>query len=75
MHQQSQSPRRLYDFEPQRKTFRDEVMQGLQDSRKNCQVSTSTMTSVHSCSSRFVNWTSTTPRAPSSASCKRTCMR
>src|SRR3984893_17147436 len=29
-----QSPLGLYDFEPQRKTFRDEVLQGLQDARK-----------------------------------------
>src|SRR5258708_20682353 len=29
-----QSPPGLYDFEPQRKTFRDEVLQGLLDSRK-----------------------------------------
>src|SRR5258708_32447668 len=29
-----QSPPGLYDFEPQRKTMRDEVLQGLQDSRK-----------------------------------------
>src|SRR5579864_8097213 len=28
------SPLGLYDFEPQRKTFRDEVVQGLQDARK-----------------------------------------
>jgi dimethylhistidine N-methyltransferase len=28
------SPLGLYDFEPQRKTFRDEVLQGLQDARK-----------------------------------------
>src|SRR5712692_1048765 len=28
------SPLRLYDFEPQHKTFRDEVLQGLQDARK-----------------------------------------
>src|SRR2546425_7323398 len=34
MHQQSQRPLGLYDFEPQQKTFRDEVLQGLQDSRK-----------------------------------------
>jgi dimethylhistidine N-methyltransferase len=34
MHQQSQSPPGLYDFEPQRRTFRDEVLQGLQDARK-----------------------------------------
>jgi dimethylhistidine N-methyltransferase len=29
-----QRPLGLYDFEPQRKTFRDEVLQGLQDGRK-----------------------------------------
>jgi dimethylhistidine N-methyltransferase len=34
MHQSMDSPLRLYDFEPQQKTFRDEVLQGLQDSRK-----------------------------------------
>lgn len=34
MHQHSNSPLRLYDFEPQRNTFRDEILQGLQDSRK-----------------------------------------
>ena len=34
MHHQSESPLGLYDFEPQQKTFLDEVMQGLQDSRK-----------------------------------------
>src|SRR6266487_2785670 len=28
------SPQRLYDFEPLQKTFRDEVLQGLQDARK-----------------------------------------
>jgi dimethylhistidine N-methyltransferase len=34
MHQPRPSPLGLYDFEPQRKTFRDEVLQGLQDARK-----------------------------------------
>lgn len=34
MQQHMHSPLRLYDFEPQRKTFRDEVLQGLQDARK-----------------------------------------
>jgi dimethylhistidine N-methyltransferase len=34
MQQPRQSPLGLYDFEPQRKTFRDEVLQGLQDARK-----------------------------------------
>src|SRR2546426_5878381 len=31
---QRESSLGLYDFEPQRKTFRDEVLQGLQDARK-----------------------------------------
>src|SRR6266849_4880743 len=34
MQQPRPSPLGLYDFEPQRKTFRDEVLQGLQDARK-----------------------------------------
>jgi dimethylhistidine N-methyltransferase len=34
MQQPGPSPLGLYDFEPQRKTFRDEVLQGLQDGRK-----------------------------------------
>src|SRR5438445_11697697 len=34
MQQPGPSPLGLYDFEPQRKTFRDEVLQGLQDARK-----------------------------------------
>src|SRR5713101_8539119 len=34
IHQPRPSPLGLYDFEPQRKTFRDEVLQGLQDARK-----------------------------------------
>src|SRR5215469_14374540 len=34
MQQPISSPSGLYDFEPQRKTFRDEVLQGLQDARK-----------------------------------------
>src|SRR6266581_2459013 len=34
IHQHKQSPLELYDFEPQRHTFRDEVLQGLQDTRK-----------------------------------------
>src|SRR5947207_15041000 len=42
---------------------------------KNCRVSTSTMTSVRSCSSRFVSWTSTTSHVLSWASCRRTCRR
>lgn len=32
--QQRRSPQELYDFEPQRNTFRNEVLQGLQDARK-----------------------------------------
>src|SRR6266704_1744545 len=34
IHHHRQSPLELYDFEPQRHTFRDEVLQGLQDTRK-----------------------------------------
>lgn len=34
IHYQKQNKLGLYDFEPQRKTFRDEVLQGLQDARK-----------------------------------------
>src|SRR6202030_2554131 len=34
MQQPGPSPLGLYYFEPQRKTFRDEVLQGLQDARK-----------------------------------------
>src|SRR5260370_9867112 len=34
MQRQKQSPAGLYDFEPQRKQMRAEVLQGLQDSRK-----------------------------------------
>ncbi len=32
--QQRKSPLELYDFEPQRNTFRNDVLQGLQDARK-----------------------------------------
>ena len=42
---------------------------------KSCRVNTSTMTSVRYCSSRFVSWTSTTPRAPSWALCRHRCRR
>jgi dimethylhistidine N-methyltransferase len=31
---QKRTPQELYDFEPQRNTFRNEVLQGLQDARK-----------------------------------------
>ena len=34
MHKPLQSLPQLYDFEPQQKTFREEVLQGLQDARK-----------------------------------------
>lgn len=34
MHKWIDSPLRLYNFEPQQRTFRDEVLQGLQDARK-----------------------------------------